>query len=353
MNQAGAKKTLKNSHLDITHYEQIPRDKILEIEKIANRIVEEGIDLNLSFIPRSEAEKKYGMTIYQGGAVPGKNLRIVEVPGVDVEACGGTHLNNTSETGYIHITKSQKIQDGVVRLVFTAGKATDKLKEKHKKILEELKSILNVERKKLVGRVKELLEKWKNINKTLKSGNVDESDLQLTSSETYEGDALSEISQFLSTNKDDVPSKIQKLYSEWKKGIKKIKQTKNLLSKEYINDLIANSKDYETFKLVIETFKDLTHDDLKNFSIRIMKYNENVISILLNKTNNGVMILAMEGEKPIKKSVLNIGNLVKECVEKFGGKGGGKKDYGQGFINNENLNVNDVKTYLLDKLDIT
>ena len=34
------------------------------------------------------------MAIYQGGAVPGKNLRIVEVPGIDVEACGGTHLNN-------------------------------------------------------------------------------------------------------------------------------------------------------------------------------------------------------------------------------------------------------------------
>jgi alanyl-tRNA synthetase len=353
VNQAGAKKTLKNSHLDITHYEQIPREKLIEIEKKANEIVEKSIDVHLDFIPRSEAEQKYGMTIYQGGAVPGKNLRIVEVPGVDVEACGGTHLNNTSETGYIHITKSQKIQDGIVRLTFVAGEATDKLKEKHRRILKKLKSILNVERKQLVGRIEELLEKWKNINKSLKSGKIDESDLQLTSSKTFEGDVLSEISQFLGTKKDDIPNKIQKLYTEWIDGKQKIKQTKNLLSNEYIDELISNSQDYERFKLVIETFENLTHDDLKNFSIRIMKHNENVITIFMNKTKNGVMILAMEGEKPLKNSELNIGSLVNECVEHFGGKGGGKKDYGQGFINNENLDINDVKAYLRNKLNIT
>ncbi|MFX1532460.1 MAG: alanine--tRNA ligase, partial [Promethearchaeota archaeon] len=181
INQAGAKKTMKSSHLDITHYEQIPRDILMKIEKRANEIVENSIDLNLDFIPRSEAEKNYGMSIYQGGAVPGKNLRIVEIPGVDVEACGGTHLNNTSETGYIHITKSQKIQDGIVRLTFVAGEATDKLRQKHKRILEDIKGILNVDRKQLVSRVTELFEKWKNINKSLKSGKINEKDLKLTS----------------------------------------------------------------------------------------------------------------------------------------------------------------------------
>jgi alanyl-tRNA synthetase len=352
INQAGARKTLKNSHLDITHYEQISREKIMEIEKRANEIVDKAIDLKLSFIPRSDAEKKYGMTIYQGGAVPGKNLRIVEIPGIDIEACGGTHLNNTLETGYIHITKSQKIQDGTVRLTFTAGKATDNLKEKHREILNELKEILGVDRKLLVNRVTELIEKWKKVNKALKSGKVDESDLFLTSSELFKGDVLSEISQLLSSKKEDVPSKIQKLYSEWTEGVTKIKQMKNILSEDYIDKLIENSRDYKKFKLVLETFEDLAQNDLKNFSVRIMKRDNNLVSIFLNKTNRGIMVLAMEGEKPNKESTLNIGDFVKDCVEKFGGKGGGKKDYGQGFINNKNLGINEVKTYILDNLNL-
>ncbi len=350
VNQAGAKKTLKNSHLDITHYEQIPREKLLEIEKKANEIVEKSIDVHLDFIPRSEAEQKYGMTIYQGGAVPGKNLRIVEVPGVDVEACGGTHLNNTSETGYIHITKSQKIQDGIVRLTFVAGKATDKLKEKHKRILDEIKVILGVDRKKLVGRVKELFDKWKNINKALKSGKINKSDLQLTSSELFEGDVLSEISQILNIKKDDVPSKIQKFYDEWTDGIKKIKQMKTLLNEDYVKDLVYNAQKFQKYKLIIESFDSLSQNDLKNFSVRVMKHSEDLISIFLNKTEEGIMVLGMMGTKPTKESEINIGNLVKECVENFGGKGGGKKDYGQGFINDKNLSFDDVNSCIMHKL---
>ena len=84
-----------------------------------------------------------------------------------------------------------------------------------------------------------------------------------------------------------------------------------------------------------------------------MKQNENVISFFLNKTNDGIMMLAMEGDKPKRDSSLNIGSFVRECVEKFGGKGGGKKDYGQGFINNENLSIDEVKIYILNKLNLT
>ena len=317
INQAGAKKTLKNSHLDITHYEQISREKQTAIERRSNEIVGEAINLNLSFIPRSEAERKYGMAIYQGGAVPGKNVRIVEIPGVDVEACGGTHLNNTSEIGYIHITKSQKIQDGVVRLTFTAGKASVELKKKHKKVLEELKNTLGVDRKHLVSRVKELIEKWKNVNKSLKTGKVDNNDLHLISSEVFEGDLLFEISRLLSIKKDEVSSKIQKFYTEWTEGVRKINQLENFLSDDYIIGLVGKSKNYETFKLVLETFDGLSQKDLKNFSIRIMKLFEDTITIFLNNTNEGIMILAMEGNAPLKKSKLNVGNLVKEIVENF------------------------------------
>ncbi|MBY8984085.1 MAG: alanine--tRNA ligase [Candidatus Lokiarchaeota archaeon] len=350
INQAGARKTLKNSHLDITHYEQISREQTMEIEKRANEIVDKAIDLNLSFIPRSDAERKYGMTIYQGGAVPGKNLRIVEIPGIDVEACGGTHLNNTSETGYIHITKSQKIQDGTVRLTFTAGDATDKLKEKHMEILDKLKGILNVERKQLVCRITELFEKWKNINKALKTGRIDESDLHLTSSEIFEGDVLSEISQFLNIKKDDVPNKIQKLYLEWNEGIRKIQQLKNLFSDDYIKDLVKKAQKFEDYKLILETFDNLPQNDLKNFSVRLMKHSEDLITIFLNKNEKGIMILGMIGSKPAQESKFNIGDFIKDLVTHYNGKGGGNKDYGQGVI--EKFSLDEVKTYILTKLKI-
>ncbi|MFX0037807.1 MAG: alanine--tRNA ligase [Promethearchaeota archaeon] len=348
VNQAGAKKTLKNSHLDITHYEQIQREDILKIEKIANQIVEKGISLKLSFIPRAEAEKKYGMTIYQGGAVPGKNLRIVEVPGVDVEACGGTHLNNTSETGYIHITKSQKIQDGIVRLTFTAGIATDKLKEKHKRILNELKDILKVERIYLVARVKELFEKWKNINKALKSGKVNKTDLKLNSSETFEGDVLSEISQFLGTKKDDVPNKIRKLYDEWKEAKEKLSKIMQLFSDNAIEEEIENAWIYHNTKLIFKSTEGLTQNDVKNLSQILLKTEPNMITFITNQNETGIMLMGMSGSKLSIDADINIGNIVSKVVNHYGGKGGGNSDFGQGSITKKGVNSADVLQFIKD-----
>lgn len=179
-------------------------------------------------MPRSDAEKKYGMTIYQGGAVPGKSVRIVEIPGVDVEACGGTHLNNTSETGKIKIIKSQKIQDGIVRLKFTAGNATVILEKKNAELTRELEFVLNVGSDLIVCRVEELLEKWKHINKALKGGKIDEKDLELTSMTAQKGDILTNISKLLKVKKDQIPSKVRKMYSEWLEGKEKLKKFKTI-----------------------------------------------------------------------------------------------------------------------------
>lgn len=56
------------------------------------------------------------MDLYQGGAIPSTNLRIVEIEGVDTEACCGTHCDNTGEVGIVRILKTSRISDGIVRL---------------------------------------------------------------------------------------------------------------------------------------------------------------------------------------------------------------------------------------------
>jgi alanyl-tRNA synthetase len=341
INQAGAKKTLKNSHLDITHYAQIPSDKLNKIEEVSNEIVESGIDINLSFLPRSEAEKRYGMRIYQGGAVPGKMIRIVEVPGVDVEACGGTHLNNTSETGKIKITKSRKVQDGIIRLTFTAGEATKNYEEKQELLLEQLEKKFNVSREYLVGRTKELIKKWKIINKVLenlKFGKIKSEYLELTSEEKFEDDILSKLALLLKTKKEDkipkdkIPSRIEKFYSEWNEAKRKIKKLQNIFSSDYIEELIDNAEKINGIKLILKYFTNISQEDLNNLSKNIMKHSEDIIAILMSKVKNGTIILGMMGDYPSNKLQLNMGSFIKNISERFNGKGGGSLDYGQGFM---------------------
>ena len=70
---------------------------------------------------RGTAEQKYGFKIYQGGVVPVKSVRIVSIEDFDVEACGGTHVKQTKDIELIKITRTKRIQDGVVRLEFVSG----------------------------------------------------------------------------------------------------------------------------------------------------------------------------------------------------------------------------------------
>lgn len=352
VNQAGAKKTRERSHLDITHYENLSRDEIKRIEERANEIVDAAIDLNLKFMPRSEAEREYGMSIYQGGAVPGKSIRIVEVPGIDVEACGGTHLNNTSETGKIKILKSQKIQDGVVRLVYTAGKATEEIIERDRRIIERLSEHFNINSDKLVGRVKELLTKWKNINKALASGKVNQEDLKLKSTEKFEGDILTELSNFLNVRIEKIIEKVQKLYSEWEEGKEKLNKMQNLLDEDYITRLLDEAIKFNGSHLVIQFFENLNQEDIKNLNQKILEIAPDTLTILLNKNKNGLMVMGMVGPNPSEKMDFNMGNFIGTLVKEFNGKGGGNRDYGQGFIPNPELEEKRIREYIKKQLDL-
>ncbi|MCF7866713.1 alanine--tRNA ligase [Candidatus Woesearchaeota archaeon] len=163
--QAGASKKIESSRLDITHYEQLTDEEIKKIEELANKIVEENRPIYKTFMKRNLAEAKYSTRIYQGGAVPGKELRIVNIEGFDVEACGGTHLDLTGDIGHIKILRTSKIQDGIVRIEFVAGAAAEKEFEKERNIIRESEELLECTKHQIPKRAQELFEKWKKAKK--------------------------------------------------------------------------------------------------------------------------------------------------------------------------------------------
>ncbi|NQV09160.1 alanine--tRNA ligase [Candidatus Woesearchaeota archaeon] len=224
INQAGAKKTTEKSTLDITHYESVGDDALKKIEKEANKIVNSKIPVLKKFYARGDAEKKFGVRIYQGGAVPGKNLRIVDIKGVDIEACGGTHLNNTSEAGEIKLTKSTKIQDGIVRLTFTAGGAAEQFKEQKGSIIEETAKILGVKSSQVPARAQELFDKWRIAKKAVKKNKkIDLKTLELVSTKEFKGDTLEKTAEIFRTQVSHLPNISKRFIKELNDYKNKIK----------------------------------------------------------------------------------------------------------------------------------
>ncbi|HYY48419.1 MAG TPA: alanine--tRNA ligase, partial [Thermoplasmata archaeon] len=121
--QAGAHKAADLARLDITHYDALTDAEVAKIEELANGEVLDHRVVRAKVMPRDLAEKKFGFRLYQGGSVPGGELRVVEIPKWDVEACGGTHVSRTSDVSLIKILRTSRIQDGIVRLEYAAGRA--------------------------------------------------------------------------------------------------------------------------------------------------------------------------------------------------------------------------------------
>jgi len=142
--QAGAYKSTESARIDITHYKALSREELRKVERRVNEVVREDRPVKSYFEARNEAERRFGFTLYQGGAVPGRELRIVEIEGVDVEACGGTHCTHTSEVGAIALLDVERIQDGVVRLTYASGERALDLRDEHEEILKEASRRLGV-----------------------------------------------------------------------------------------------------------------------------------------------------------------------------------------------------------------
>ena len=148
--QNGAKKTTQNAHLDITHFTSITKEEEREIENEANRIILSGVPINKYFMDKALAEKEFGFRLYQGGIVPGNNLRVVNIKDVDVEACCGTHCDNTAEVGWVKIFRSTRVSDGVVRLYYVAGKHVLPLLNSETNIIGQLRDLWKIEQASIV-----------------------------------------------------------------------------------------------------------------------------------------------------------------------------------------------------------
>ena len=143
--QAGAKKSLEKGRLDITHYEKPEKDTVRDIEGSVREMIEDDHDINVREVAKSEAEQKHGFRIYQGGAPPGNVIRLIEIEDIDIEACGGTHLLSTGNAGEFYITDVKRIQDGVIRLEYKAGKVAEEYIETLSEIFEECCDILGAD----------------------------------------------------------------------------------------------------------------------------------------------------------------------------------------------------------------
>jgi alanyl-tRNA synthetase len=226
--QAGSQLELNNARFDFSHYKPISESEKKQIETLINEFIDQAIPVEKKKMDRNSAEKNFGFRLYQGGVPPGNSILVLNIPGIDVEACGGTHLNNTSEAEKIRIIKTERIQDGVNRIVFAAGKMADVHIEEEIKLYDKIVEQLNN-----YYEISEEINISKQLEETSKVFTVPISQIEKT------------ITRFLDETKLKEKKKVknlseasQDLFNRWKKT----RKDKKKVSFDEIEDLIAKAE---------------------------------------------------------------------------------------------------------------
>ncbi|MEM2110976.1 MAG: alanine--tRNA ligase [Candidatus Bathyarchaeia archaeon] len=274
--QAGAQKEVEQARLDISHPKRLTTEEIIKIENLANEIVMKNIPVESFWMPREEAEKLYGFRLYQGGVVPGREIRVVKTGNWEVEACGGTHCKSTGEIGLIKIVHTERIQDGVERIIFSAG-------------VPAVKRIQDVEAK------------------------------------------LRRIAILHEAPIEKVESAVEKVLQEYKKLRREkeslIEQFAKSKAKEYYNRSIPVSEFSFVAQRVNE--EEVSKDSLIKVANDLVAQYPSSIAVFVSVGKNDAKLIVRVGDKALKHGV-DAREIAREAALELGGGGSGKPGFAQG-----------------------
>jgi misacylated tRNA(Ala) deacylase len=96
----------------------LSQERLKTIEERTNELLSEGHPVSIRVLPRSEAFQIPDLIRTKVNLIPEgvKEIRVVNIEGIDQQADGGTHVANTREVGRVHITGSENKGKGNKRL---------------------------------------------------------------------------------------------------------------------------------------------------------------------------------------------------------------------------------------------
>jgi len=277
--QTGTQKGLETSRLDITHYRRLNQEEVHKIEQLANQAIAANMKVETTWLPRNEAETRFGFRLYQGGAVPGKDIRVVKTGDWDVEACAGTHLRSTLEVGFVKIVYTERVQDGVERLGYAVGLEALKAVQKQESMLWKVSEILAAPVDKLDKTAEKLVKELKEIN------------------------------------------------VEKRRLIKELAEKESSMGKAKVAETTVEAKGVVIAKRDFGNIIDVSR--MVQTASEMIKRNEATITLFYGSDGKTCRLMVMAGNAAVRKGV-NADIIVKEAAPIFGGGGGGRPNFAQG-----------------------
>ncbi|WP_336759623.1 alanyl-tRNA editing protein [Paenibacillus sp. USHLN196] len=211
---------------------ELGADQLTAIEQEVNRQIYRNARINTSWVTAEEAAQ---LPLVKQPTVT-EDIRIVEIEGVEYNACGGTHVSATGEIGIIKLLKTEKVKGGT-RIYFKCGT----------RALNEFTSTQNV---------------------------------------------LNSIMVKLKTSKDELLERIEKMELEQKQLQTELNAVKTTNDAYYAEELLAARQGL----VIAQVFEDKSLKDMQSLATKLTAEHEGLV--LFASISEAKVVLAQNGQPP-------------------------------------------------------
>jgi len=244
--------------------DRVGAKQIEEAENLANGVVFENRAVQISFRTAAEVQQlDLRKPTFREG-----DVRLVEVTGFDLSACGGTHVNGAGSVGIICVRKVERAK-GLTRVEFVCG------------------------------------------GRALRRARQD-----------Y--DILSEAGRLLSSGFESVPELIAKQALDLREAGKSVQKLVEELAQWEATQLWQNAPEKSGVRIVRCVFPSTEGKKAKLVAHAVAKQAAAIALIGVKGMPTKLFFSQSTGGRA------NLADLMKQTLAKFGGKGGGTRDFGQG-----------------------
>ncbi|CAN8244316.1 unnamed protein product [Cochlearia groenlandica] len=164
--QAGSLVAFDRLRFDFNFNRPLQDSELEEIEGLINKWIGDATLLETKVLPLADAKQAGAIAMF-GEKYDENEVRVVEVPGVSMELCGGTHVSNTAEIRAFKIISEQGIASGIRRIEAVAGEAFIEYINSRDSQMTRLCSILKVKAEDVTNRVENLQEELRAARKEI------------------------------------------------------------------------------------------------------------------------------------------------------------------------------------------
>jgi alanyl-tRNA synthetase len=150
---------------DFSHTGPMTEEEILEVERLVNEGIWANEEIRTGQMSFREAIDRGAMALFSEKY--GDVVRVIEIPGVSMELCGGTHVRTTGQIGFFRIVSESGVAAGVRRVEAVTGRAAYERALDDRRTLRHAASLLRTRDENVIGRLRGALEEQRELQRQL------------------------------------------------------------------------------------------------------------------------------------------------------------------------------------------